>query len=148
MDSASQHSREVMSSSKDMTWATPQEWFNYLDLEFDFTLDPCCQHETAKCAKHYTPEEDGLSQSWQDERVFMNPPYGRDLPRWMKKAYEEARDNGALVVCFVPARVDTEWWHRYAAKGEVRFPKGRVKFEGATASAPFPVAVIIFRPRL
>ena len=142
------HSRQVMSSSKDMTWATPQQWFDYLDLEFGFTLDPCCQHETAKCAKHFTPAEDGLAQSWADERVFMNPPYGKDLPKCMQKAYTEARDNGALVVCFVPARVDTNWWHNYASKGEVRFPKGRVKFAGADASAPFPVAVVIFRPRL
>jgi site-specific DNA-methyltransferase (adenine-specific) len=146
--SVAEHSRKVMSSSVDMTWATPQAWFDYLNLEFKFTLDPCCHHETAKCKKHYTPEEDGLAQSWQDERVFMNPPYGRELGVWMKKAYEEARDNGALVVAFVPARVDTEWWHRYAVKGEVRFPKGRVKFAGADASAPFPVAVVIFRPRL
>ncbi len=79
----------------------------------------------------------------------MNPPYGREIGKWMKKAYEESRDNGALVVCFVPARVDTEWWHRYAAKAtDIRFPKGRVKFEGATASAPFPVAVCVFRPRV
>lgn len=147
-ETVSEHSRRVMSSSVDMTWATPQVWFDYLDLEFKFTLDPCCHHETAKCKKHYTPEEDGLAQSWQDERVFMNPPYGRELGKWMRKAYEEARDNGALVVAFVPARVDTTWWHHYAVKGEARFPKGRVKFEGADASAPFPVAIIIFRPRL
>jgi hypothetical protein len=89
-----------------------------------------------------------LKQTWADERVFMNPPYGRECGVWMKKAYEECRDNGALVVCFVPARVDTEWWHRYAVKGEVRFPKGRVKFQGADAAAPFPVAVVIFRPRI
>jgi site-specific DNA-methyltransferase (adenine-specific) len=120
-----------------------------LNLEFGFTLDPCCVPETAKCKRYYTPETDGLAQSWADERVFMNPPYGRDLGVWMKKAYEEARDNGALVVCFVPARVDTEWWHRYAAKAtDVRFPKGQVKFDGASASAPFPVAVVIFRPKL
>jgi phage N-6-adenine-methyltransferase len=146
--SATTHSRQVMSSSCDMTWATPHQWFEYLDLEFGFTLDPCCTHETAKCAKHYTPSENGLVQSWQDERVFMNPPYGKELGRWIKKAYVEARDNGALVVCFVPARVDTNWWHNYASKGEVRFPKGRVKFAGAKASAPFPVAVVIFRPRI
>jgi hypothetical protein len=79
----------------------------------------------------------------------MNPPYGRDIPKWMKKAYEEARDNGALVVAFVPARVDTEWWHRYAVKAtEVRFPIGRVKFAGADNMAPFPVAVVIFRPKI
>ena len=145
------HAQRVMTSSNDMTWATPQKWFEYLNLEFGFTLDPCCEHQTAKCKRHFTPEEDGLAQSWQEERVFMNPPYGRHISKWMRKAYEEARDYGALVVCFVPARVDTEWWHRYAAKGEVRFPKGRVKFEGgkgAGDSAPFPVAIIVFRPRL
>lgn len=146
--SVSDHSRKVMSSSKDMTWATPQQWFDYLDLEFGFTFDPCCHHETAKCVKHYTPAEDGLSRSWADERVFMNPPYGKDLPKWMRKAYIESRDNGALVVCFVPARVDTNWWHTYASKGEVRSPKGRVKFAGADNSAPFPVAIVVFRPRL
>lgn len=139
---------QVMTSSKDMTWATPAEWFRYLDLEFGFTLDPCCHHETAKCEKHFTPDEDGLSQSWADERVFMNPPYGREIGKWMKKAYEECRNNHALVVCFVPARVDTQWWHEFADKGEVRFPKGRVKFQGADASAPFPVAIVIFRPKV
>lgn len=137
-----------MHSSKDMTWATPRQWFDYLNLEFGFTLDPCCNHEAAKCARHYTPAENGLAQSWAGECVFMNPPYGGELPLWMKKAYEECRANHALVVCFVPARVDTRWWHQYAAKGEIRFPKGRVKFEGAESSAPFPVAIVIFRPRL
>lgn len=142
------HVMRVMGSSEDMTWATPKAWFEYLDLEFKFTLDPCCHHETAKVAKHYTPDEDGLAQSWADERVFMNPPYGREIPRWMRKAYESARDDGALVVCFVPARVDTEWWHRYAAKAsEVRFPIGRAKNPDGQ-SWPFPVAVVIFRPRV
>lgn len=143
------HLMRVMGSSADLGWATPQQWFDYLNLEFRFTLDPCCTHQNAKCARHYTPAEDGLAQSWAEERVFMNPPYGREIPKWMRKAYEAARDQGALVVCFVPARVDTEWWHRYAAKAsEIRFPIGRVKFEGADAGAPFPVAIVIFRPRL
>lgn len=137
-----------MTSSVDMTWATPQKWFEYLDLEFGFTLDPCCERETAKCRKYFTKRENGLSRSWRGERVFMNPPYGKDLPAWMKKAYESARDDEALVVCFVPARVDTNWWHSFASRGEVRFPKVRVKFEGAEHSAPFPVAIIIFRPKL
>jgi phage N-6-adenine-methyltransferase len=75
-----------MTSSDDMTWATPQKWFDYLNLEFGFTLDPCCLPETAKCKKFYTPKDDGLAQSWQDERVFMNPPYGREIGKWMKKA--------------------------------------------------------------
>ena len=139
---------KVMFSSEDSNWATPQQWFDYLNLEFKFTLDPCASKDTAKCKKFYTPEQDGLSQSWRDERVFMNPPYGRKIPMWMQKAYHEARDNEALVVCLVPARVETEWWHRYAAKGEVRFPIGRLKFGDAESSAPFPVAIVIFRPML
>lgn len=137
-----------MSSSEDMTWATPQEWFDYLNLEFGFTLDPCCWPETAKCKRYYTPETDGLAQSWQDERVFMNP-----LRQGLGQVDEESlrgspRQRGTCGL-FVPARVDTNWWHNYAAKAtEVRFPKGRVKFAGATASAPFPVAVVVFRPKL
>ena len=128
-----------------MTWATPQEWFAYLNFEFGFTLDPCCTHETAKCEKHFTPDENGLAQSWADERVFMNPPYGREISEWMKKVYYESSVNNALVVCFVPARVDTNWWHDYAVKGERRFPKGRVKNPSGVAW-PFPIAIVIFRP--
>lgn len=143
------HSRRVLTSSKDMAWATPQEWFNYLNLEFKFTLDPCCVPETAKCKKFYTPDDDGLAQSWKGERVFMNPPYGRELSSWMRKAYEEARDNEALVVCFVPARVDTNWWHTFAMRAsDIRYPKGRVTFAGADAPAPFPIAIVIFRPQI
>lgn len=105
----------------------------------------------AKCKRFFTPDDNGLEKSWQDERVFMNPPYGRDIGRWMHKAYTSARDDGALVVCLVPARTDTNWWHDYAMKAsDIRFPKGRIKFESsdAPASAPFPSAIIIFRPRL
>ena len=143
-----EHSHAVRTSSKDMTWVTPQKWFEYLDLEFKFTLDPCCLHETAKCEKHYTPEEDGLSQSWAKERVFMNPPYGGELSKWMEKAYTECLINKALVVCLVPARVDVQWWARYASHGEVRFPIGRLKFSDGNNAAPFPVAIVIFRPKL
>lgn len=139
----------VMTSSEDMTWATPQQWFDYLNLEFKFTLDPCCVKETAKCKKFFTPEDDGLRQSWAEERVFMNPPYGNHIIEWMAKAYYECLNNKALVVCFVPARVDTEWWHRYASKAsDIRFPIGRVKFANSDNSAPFPVAIVIFRPRV
>jgi site-specific DNA-methyltransferase (adenine-specific) len=142
------HSANIRTSSQKMDWATPQEWFDYMDLEFDFTLDPCADSHNAKCRKFFTAEHDGLSKSWADERVFMNPPYGRALAEWMRKAYEEARDYGALVVCLVPARVDTNWWHNYAAKGEIRFPRGRLKFGNGNSPAPFPIAVVIFRPFL
>lgn len=73
----------------------------------------------------------------------MNPPYGRTIGAWMRKAYEESL-KGAVVVCLVPARTDTAWWHDYAAKGKVRFLRGRLKFEGAKANAPFPSALVVF----
>ena len=129
-------------SSKNMTFATPQDFFDKLDREFHFTLDPCCVKETAKCGKFYTPEDDGLAQDWSGDRVFMNPPYGRQIKIWMKKAVEEAQ-RGALVVCLVPARTDTAWWHDYAMQGEVRFIRGRLKFGNATDNAPFPSAVVV-----
>jgi len=129
--------------------AAPQAWHDNLNLEFDFTLDPCCTHEPAKCSKHFTPGENGLAQSWAEETVFMNPPYGKEVGFWMKKACEEARDNLALVVCFVRASVDMEWWGHYAARAtEIRFSKERVTYAGAETAAPFPVAIVIFRPRL
>jgi len=138
------HNRIITGSSDDMTWPTPQPVFDALNAEFGFTLDPCCVPATAKCAKYYTPKEDGLKQDWSGERVFMNPPYGRWLKPWMRKAYEESQ-RGALVVCLVPARVDTAWWHDYAIKGEVRFPRGRIKNKNGQ-SWPFPAAIVIFRP--
>lgn len=143
------HIMQVMTSSSNMLWETPDNWFAYLNLEFGFTLDPCCTVESTKCKKFYTPLEDGLSQSWKNERVFMNPPYGKEIKAWMRKAYESALNEQALVVCFVPARVDTDWWHEYAAKAaEIRFPKGRVRFKGAVNCAPFPIAIVVFRPRV
>lgn len=119
--------------------------FASLNEEFGFTLDPCATRENAKCEKFYTQRDNGLIQLWTDERVFMNPPYGTEIKAWMRKAYLESQ-KGATVVCLVPARTDTEWWHRYAAKGEIRFLKGRIKFNGCENSAPFPSAVVIFKP--
>lgn len=78
----------------------------------------------------------------------MNPPYGREIGDWMRKAYQSCNQNGALVVCLVPARTDTAWWHDYAMKGEIRFLRGRLKFGGAETNAPFPSALVIFRPIL
>jgi len=138
------HNRRVLHSSSDMSWPTPQYVFDALNLEFGFTLDPCCVPLTAKCRKFYTPTEDGLKQDWSNERVFMNPPYGSELPRWIKKAFEESK-RGSLVVCLVPARVDVNWWHDYATRGEVRFLKGRIKGSNGQ-SWPFAAAVIVFRP--
>lgn len=132
-------------SSKTPEWPTPQDFFDRCHAEFGFTLDPCSTHENAKCPKHYTLEDDGLAQDWGRERVWMNPPYGREIGRWMRKAYESSQA-GALVVCLVPARTDTHWWHEWAMKGEIRYVRGRLKFGGHINSAPFPSALVIMRP--
>lgn len=132
-------------SSASNEWTTPREFFARLDFIYSFTLDPCSTHENAKCAKHYTVTENGLAHSWQGERVFMNPPYGSEIGDWMQKAYEESKGS-ALVVCLVPARTDTAWWHEYARKGEVTFIRGRLKFGAGKNSAPFPSAVVVFKP--
>lgn len=125
-------------------WETPQELFNELDNEFHFTLDPCCTHKSAKCINHYTKEDDGLSKSWAKEIVFMNPPYGREIGKWAKKAFNEWK-KGAVVVCLVPSRTDTAYWHDYFMKGEIRFIRGRVKFGNSKQGAPFPSAIVVFR---
>lgn len=132
------------SSSTD-EWPTPRAFFDAVVAEFgQFDLDPCATSESAKAASFYTKDDDGLVQKWRG-RVWMNPPYGRTIGAWMRKAYESALD-GCFVVCLVPARTDTAWWHDYAAKGEVRFIRGRLKFGDAKNSAPFPSALVVFRP--
>ena len=103
----------------------------------------CATDDNAKCAKYYTEEMDGLSQEWRGV-CWMNPPYGRTIGKWMKKAYESSLE-GATVVCLVPARTDTNWWHDYAMKGDIEFIKGRLKFGGSKNSAPFPSAVVVFK---
>ena len=135
----------MMSSLTD-EWATPQHLFDELNQEFNFTLDACADDWNYKVSNYYDKEQNGLIQSWTGT-VWMNPPYGRTIKAWMAKAYESAR-GGATVVCLVPARTDTAWWHDYSMKGEIRFLRGRVKFvnrKGTGDSAPFPSAIIIFK---
>lgn len=136
-----------MFSSNRQDWSTPQELFDKLNEEFKFTCDPCCTHETAKCSKHYTKEEDGLSKSWKGERVFVNPPFGREMPEWIAKGYVEVKfGNCPLVVFLIPARTDTSYFHKYIyGKAEIRFIKGRIKFGGSKNSAPFPSMICILR---
>jgi site-specific DNA-methyltransferase (adenine-specific) len=130
------------SSNTDL-WATPQDFFDKLDAEFQFTLDPCATHENHKCQTYFTVDDDGLAQDWSGHTVFMNPPYGREIGRWMEKASE----SGTTVVCLVPARTDTRWWHENVIEknAEVRFVRGRLKFGGSKNSAPFPSAVVVYR---
>lgn len=130
------------SSATDL-WATPQDYFNKIALEHGpFDVDVCALAGNAKAPVFYTPEVDGLAQEWAGT-CWMNPPYGRGIGAWMRKAYESAKA-GAKVVCLVPARTDTAWWHDYAAKGDVTFIRGRLKFGDAKNSAPFPSALVVF----
>lgn len=135
---------DVMFSSKDQTWETPQNLFDKLDKEFNFTLDVCATDETAKCNNYFTHKEDGLAQEWKGN-CWMNPPYGREIGVWIKKAYEESLKE-AKVVCLIPARTDTKYWHEYifTYAAEIRFIKGRIKFGNSKNSAPFPSALVIF----
>lgn len=135
----------VMYSSNSVEWATPQDFFNQLDKEFNFTLDPCATKENAKCAKFYTKEENGLIQDWTGETVFCNPPYGRGIEKWVKKCYEHGI-NGGTAVMLIFARTDTRYFHDYIYNiAEIRFIKGRLKFGGCKNSAPFPSMVVIYR---
>lgn len=147
---------DLMFSSKSDEWETPQNLFDELNNEFNFTLDPCCTHENAKCKKHYTIKEDGLKQNWKDEVVFCNPPYGNSIKDWVKKSYEESKH--AKVVMLIPSRTDTSYFHDYILdNAEIRFIRGRLKFvnrlfptwneEGnyKLSPAPFPSMIVIFK---
>lgn len=125
--------------------ATPQDFFDKLNIEFGFELDVCANHTNAKCPRYYTKDDDGLIQNWGKSIAWMNPPYGREIGAWMRKA-NEAAQLGATVVCLVPARTDTNWWHEYAIQHEVRFVRGRLKFGDAKNSAPFPSALVVIKP--
>ena len=148
-DQASFWSEKKAYSSRTEEWGTPQDLFDKLNDEFGFTLDPCANEENHKCNKYFTIEDDGLKQDWSNDVVFMNPPYGREIGKWVEKAYKESL-KGAVVVCLIPARTDTRYWHNYIfpyAK-DIRFLKGRLKFVKGNKigdAAPFPSAVVIFK---
>ena len=94
--------KDVMFSSKSNEWTTPQSFYDTLAKEHGFTLDPCATKQTTKCKKYFTEKEDGLAQDWSGHTVFMNPPYGREIKKWIKKAFEESRkDNTKVVIVFV-----------------------------------------------
>ena len=132
----------LFTSNTDL-WSTPQNFFDELNKEFNFTLDPCSNKQNAKCKKFYTEKDNGLDKNWDNEIVFMNPPYGKEISNWVKKA-SEAR--GGVVVCLLPARTDTRYFHQYIYKqSEIRFIKGRLKFGDSKNSAPFPSMVVIFK---
>lgn len=132
-------------SSASCEWSTPQYLFDELNQRYCFTLDPCATKENAKCSMYFTKEDDGLQQKWSG-RVFMNPPYGRDIGMWIRKAYDSVKNNDAeLVVCLLPSRTDTKWFHEYCLKGEITYIRGRLKFGNSKVSAPFPSIIVVFK---
>jgi phage N-6-adenine-methyltransferase len=134
----------VMSSVRS-DWATPRKLFRVLDAEFHFTLDACATPMSATCGRFFTDKDSALDQDWTGV-VWCNPPYGRVIGKWVEKAYRESR-LGATVVCLLPARTDTRWWHAYVMYGEIRFLQGRLGFDDSKrARAPFPSAIVVFRP--
>ena len=144
-------------SSKSDMWETPQGFFDRYNAIYNFTLDVCALPENAKCKQFFTPEQDGLKQLWRG-MCWMNPPYGRTIGAWVRKAYESSLI-GATIVCLIPSRTDTKWWHEYCVKGEIEFIKGRLKFVNRTlpsyredgkfklSPAPFPSAVVTFKAK-
>lgn len=132
-------------SSATHLWETPWGLFRELDREFRFTRDVCAIRENAKCTRYFAPEDDGLAQPWTGV-CWMNPPYGRTIGLWVGKAHAESR-RGATVVCLLPARTDTAWFQDIVMRAsEIRLVRGRLKFGTAENSAPFPSAVVVFRP--
>ena len=121
-------------SSQRLNWKTPKAVYQILDAEFNFDHDPC--------PPHY--QIDGLTSDWGQSN-YVNPPYGRELPKFIKKGYNEWL-KGKTVVFLIPSRTDTRWWHEYCMKAtEIRFIKGRLKFDEHKNSAPFPSAIVIFK---
>ncbi len=133
----------MFTSNTDM-WETPQALFDELDKEFHFTIDVCAVPENAKCERYFTPAQNGLKQDWNTGggTIYMNPPYGREIGLWVRKAAE----SNVTAVCLLPARTDTAWFHDYIyGKAEIRFIRGRLKFGNSKNSAPFPSMIVIFR---
>ena len=145
---------DIMFSSATDQWATPQDFFDKLNEEFHFTLDVAADESNHKCEKYYDKMADSLAQPWththththtSQETVWCNPPYGREIGKWVEKAYNESL-KGATVVMLLPARTDTKWFHDYIyGKAEIRFVRGRLKFGDSKNSAPFPSMVVVFR---
>ena len=137
--------QKAMVSSKSNEWETPQALFDELNAEFHFTLDPCATQNNAKCPRFYTQKDNGLKQSWANEVVFMNPPYGGNTGKWIEKAWYESQ-NGAVVVCLIICGTDRSYWHDYIFPyaSEIRWLRGRIAFGNAKSTAPFANAVLVF----
>lgn len=145
-----------MFSSKSNEWETPEELFHQLNEKYHFNLDPASTDENAKCENHYTIADNGLLKDWGGCNVFVNPPYGREIGKWVKKSYEESLKPNTTIVMLIPARTDTAWFHDYCTKGKLTFLRGRLKFinkslpsyhqnkDFKVSPAPFPSMIVVF----
>ncbi len=138
---------ELFFSCKTDQWETPQDFFDQLDNEFHFTLDPCADESNHKCERYFTKEQDGLKQDWSGEIVFCNPPYGRKVGEWVQKCFQEVYAGDCkCAVLLLFSNTDTKWFHDWIYhKAEVRFVKGRLKFGGGKVNSPKPSMVVVFR---
>lgn len=138
----------ILFLSKKHNWETPQDFFDRYDRQYHFEIDVCATKKNAKCKKYFTKKNNGLKQSWKGV-CWMNPPYGREIGRWVSKAWHEAQ-KGNTIVALLPARTDTKWFHDWIYKMygvDIEFLKGRLKFVGAKDSAPFPSMIVIFKSK-
>ena len=134
---------KIHTSSKSNEWETPKGFFKKYNDIFNFDIDVASTDENHLVDKYWTIEDDALSKDWSGMTCWMNPPYGREIGKFVKKAYEESL-KGATVVCLIPSRTDTAWWHEYVLKGEIEFIRGRLKFGDSKNSAPFPSMLVVF----
>lgn len=131
-------------SSESNEWATPQALFDELNQEFGFTLDAAASDKNYKVSTYFTEKDDALTKDWLGT-VWLNPPYGRQIKDFIAKAYSESNKHGSTIVCLIPSRTDTAYWHDYVMKAkEIRYIRGRLKFNNHQNSAPFPSAIVIF----
>lgn len=138
------NSNAIYTSNSD-EWATPQDFYSKLDAEFGFDLDVCATSANHKTDDYFTIEDDGLSKDWGGHKVWCNPPYSA-VAKWAKKCYEEGCKPYTTVVMLVPSRTDTRWFQDYCLhRAEIRFVRGRLRFNDSSTNAPFPSMVVIFR---
>lgn len=137
---------DTLFSSKNEVWSTPQDFYDELNKEFNFTLDPCALEENAKCIQYFTPDDNGLTKNWEGNVVFCNPPYGRKISDWVEKCFNESKKKDTTVVMLIPSRTDTKYFHKFIYKKakDIRFIKGRLKFGNSKNSAPFPSMIVVF----
>lgn len=135
---------DVMFSSKSCEWETPQELFDNLDAKYHFTLDVCATYDNRKCQYYFSKEEDGLKQDWGKHVVWCNPPYGREIGKWVLKCFQHWQ-NGGIAVMLLPSRTDTQWFHEFVyGYARIEFIRGRLKFGGSVHNAPFPSMLVFY----